>query len=383
MASLYRRAASAFWFVQYIDANGTRRNVSTGLRHNDEHQTAQARLVRAKLETQELTDSTRPTNDGWAFVTEFLANRSKNPRTRNRYVKAWEWISLWLSLMNLTHPAQVRFRHGLEFAKWRSGYKKKSGKTVSVNTARLDAKIFSMIMGRANQLELCTGNPLVRMALPKEDSAEKPEITDAEFDVILTALETAEPWMRTAFLISMHTGCRLRETRLPLECIDIPRRTILFPVPKGGKKRAFTAPMPEQLVPLFESLRGQSTTLDFPFQPSRKFQQFFRRLEMEHLCFHCLRVTFITRLARRGVPLSMAMRLVNHASSTVHRIYQRLQVEDVRLYALGLVSQTAHAAIPQSLQGTPVSPHKGTPAASSRRARFRNSHPKPQPSPLS
>lgn len=40
--------------------------------------------------------------------------------------------------------------------------------------------------------------------------------------------------------------------------------------------------------------------------------------------------TFITRLARNRVPLSHAMRLVNHASTTIHRVYQRLGVEDVR-----------------------------------------------------
>ena len=382
MASLTRNSRSAFWYVQFTDEKtGKRRCVSTGLRADDEHQTAQARLVRAKLEAKELSAVNTSTLNGWDFVPEFLANRSKNPLTRNRYEKAWEWISLWLSIANLTHPGQIRFRHGQEFAKWRASYKKKSGKHVSINTARLDAKVFSMIMGYANKLELCSGNPLVRMEIPKEDSEEKPELTDDEFAKILPALENEPAWMKVAFHISMHTGCRLRETRIPLDCIDIPRRTILFPAPKGGKKRAFTAPMPEQLVPLFESLRGQAVTLEFPWQPSRQWQHFFRRLEMDHLCFHCLRVTFITRLARRGVPLSMAMRLVNHASSTVHRIYQRLQVEDVRLYALGLVSQTAPVAIPQSQPETQRHSQKETPASVSRRSRYRSRPPMPPPSP--
>jgi integrase len=46
--------------------------------------------------------------------------------------------------------------------------------------------------------------------------------------------------------------------------------------------------------------------------------------------FHSLRVTFITRCHRGGLSESEAMRLVNHSSQLVHRIYSRLNVEDVR-----------------------------------------------------
>jgi hypothetical protein len=46
--------------------------------------------------------------------------------------------------------------------------------------------------------------------------------------------------------------------------------------------------------------------------------------------FHSLRVTFITRCHRGGLTESEAMRLVNHSSQIVHRIYSRLDVEDAR-----------------------------------------------------
>jgi hypothetical protein len=45
--------------------------------------------------------------------------------------------------------------------------------------------------------------------------------------------------------------------------------------------------------------------------------------------FHCLRVTYVNRLRRAGVPREAAMRLVNHSSDLVHQIYQREKVEDV------------------------------------------------------
>jgi integrase len=76
-------------------------------------------------------------------------------------------------------------------------------------------------------------------------------------------------------------------------------------------------------------IEGRSHTCEFPFQPSRRWQQFFIRLKLTYLTFHCLRVTYINRLRRAGVPRKVAMRLVNHASALVHEIYQREKVDDV------------------------------------------------------
>jgi len=116
-----------------------------------------------------------------------------------------------------------------------------------------------------------------------------------------------------------------------LKCVDFAENKITFPSPKGGETRAFSVPMPSALRPLFEKLRGAKAkiTLDFPFQPSRRWQQFFIKIRKPHLCFHCLRVTFVNRLRRVGVPREAAMRLVNHASELIHQIYQREKVEDV------------------------------------------------------
>lgn len=51
---------------------------------------------------------------------------------------------------------------------------------------------------------------------------------------------------------------------------------------------------------------------------------------MPHLSFHSTRVTVVTRLARAGVQERVAMRYVGHASATIHRIYTRLQVDDLK-----------------------------------------------------
>jgi integrase len=122
------------------------------------------------------------------------------------------------------------------------------------------------------------------------------------------------------------------DTRMERMLWDFERNVLTFLTPKGGKKRNFSIPMPAALRPLLLDIRKNKLQpqLQFSFQPSRKWQHFFHTLGLDHLCFHCLRVTFITRLARNGIPLPHAMRLVNHASTTIHRIYQRLGIDDVR-----------------------------------------------------
>ncbi len=116
-----------------------------------------------------------------------------------------------------------------------------------------------------------------------------------------------------------------------INCIDFAENKITFPSPKGGEERAFSVPMPSALLPLFERIRKakQKFTVEFPFQPSRRWQQFFIKIKKPHLCFHCLRVTYVNRLRRAGVPREAAMRLVNHASELIDQIYQREKVEDV------------------------------------------------------
>jgi len=173
--------------------------------------------------------------------------------------------------------------------------------------------------------------PLVNLKLHKDKPAKKPEITDEELAQIRRALQDEPEWMQVSFAIALHTGCRLRETRIPLDCVDFRENKITFPSPKGGEDRAFSIPMPTALRPILERLKAQKRryTLEFPFQPSRRWQQFFIKVELPHLCFHCLRVTYVNRLRRVGVPREVAMRMVNHASELVHRIYQREKVEDV------------------------------------------------------
>lgn len=333
MASLYRKLRSPFWFIQFVDAHGTRRNKSTGLRADDPGQTVQARALRAQMEAKELSRIALPQGGGWdSWVPQFLERHSQAPRTLERYQDAWKWIALWLQSRKFHSPREVSYRLALEYLDWRTTYRKKSGRTVGRNTAIFELKTLALIMGEAVRLGHADTNPLVSLKLRRDKPARKPELTDADVVAIRTALTQEPEWMQVAFDIALHTGCRLRETRIPMTCVDFDEGKLTFPSPKGGVDRAFSIPMPTALRALLERLQAfrRTHTLDFPFQPSRRWQQFFIKIKKPHLCFHCLRVTYVNRLRRAGVPREAAMRLVNHSSDLVHQIYQREKIQDVQ-----------------------------------------------------
>ena len=332
MAYLYRKNRSPFWYVVYIDANQKEVHRSTGLRADDPNDTTKAKAMRAELEAKEHHRGPVVDSQGWdSWVPKFFQRHCEAPRTLERYLDAWKWLALWLQVRKFHSPRQITYRNALEYIDWRTGHKKKSGKSVGRNTAIFELKTLAMLVGEAVRLGHADANPLVSLKLKKDKAAKKPELTDEEIAAIRAALVGEPEWMQISFEIALHTGCRIRETRIPLNCIDFVEDKITFPSPKGGEDRAFSIPMPTALRPLLEKLAKakQKFTVEFPFQPSRRWQQFFIKVKTPHLCFHCLRVTYVNRLRRAGVPREAAMRLVNHASDLVHQIYQREKVEDI------------------------------------------------------
>jgi len=251
-----------------------------------------------------------------------------------------------------------------DYIVWRVGRKKKTGQRAGRNTAIQEIKFLQMVLNEAVRRGLAVANPLAALKIRRDEAKKKRAFTSEEIDQCREALKTEPEWMRVSFEIALFTGCRLRETRIPFSDIDLDAEipTITFAAPKGGTRAAFSVPLPEALIPMLRDMerKKMSHTIDkFPFQPSRRWQQFFQKLKIEGVCFHCLRVTKITRMRRAGVPREVAMRLVNHSSELVHLLYDRHRVQDLAEYAnAGLAGFSAATA--QSPTKTPSRRPRGT-----------------------
>ena len=221
MAYLYRKTRSPYWYIQYLDSERKKHDKSTGLRADDPNDTAKAKRLRAELEANEHGHIPLVNGAAWdSWVPKFLDRHCQTEATLERYTDGWKWLALWLQRERIHSPRQLTYRLGVEYVDWRTTFKKRTGKVVGRNTAIFELKTLSLIMGEAVRLGHADANPLVSLKIRKSKAAKKPELSDGEISEIHSALKSEPEWMRICFEISLHTGCRLRETRIPLTCVD-------------------------------------------------------------------------------------------------------------------------------------------------------------------
>jgi integrase len=332
MASLYQRPNSPHWWIKFRESSGRIRQHSTRLRRDSIQETRQARALAAERAAAELRQPGRLPEGEWSsWVIPFLDVKCQARTTRERYGTAWSHLRTYLLARGIRHPSQVTFGICWDYAAWRKTGDPRGGiLQASANTAIWELRVLRIIMEHAVRSGYAATNTARRLGLVGTKPAEKPEIPDHDIAAIWNLLAREPRWMQTAFQVSLYTGCRLKETRLNLETdIDLERMEIAFRNPKGAKP--FVVPLRSELASVFAALRttGATHSIEWPSSPSFSWHAFFQKHKFPY-CFHCLRVTFITRCLRSGLTERQAMLLVNHASSTVNRIYQRYRVADLR-----------------------------------------------------
>ena len=330
MASYYRRKRSPFFWIRVQNSDGTWGGKSSGIRIDA---LGALRKVKQRVAEQLMKEhqigSTGSAHRFEAWVPCFIAEHYNNENTKVRYLNAWSALSAYLQHEKVISPLQVTYKLCTDYVPFRTNPPRSVMRARTQNTALTELKVFSAILQEAVRRGFITANPCTRLGLKRTPPKQKPEITEEERVKIEEALEHQDPWMRDCFLVAMRQGCRISETAAPLGNIDTERMTISFNV-KGG--RIHTAPLHLDLMPLVKAARKvrRKTLVALPKYAPKKWHQFFRRIGLGHLSFHCTRVTVVTKLARSGAPIYQTKAYVGHASDTVHGIYQRLNSADVR-----------------------------------------------------
>jgi len=354
MASLYRDPRSPFWFLKFKSPEGKWRCRSLRpLRHGIPTDT---RKARAACDAQSLEEHTRsPQRDAWlTWVPDYLRTRyAKNADTQRRAENAWQRMSEYLRERKIQAPQDLTYRECAEYPTWRKG------RGAAHNTALLELKILGVICDEAVRRGIIAKNPASKLGIGRERGKEKAELSDDDIATIRAAFisEKAPAWMSHAFEIAIHHGCRLTETALFRDDVELERGQLHFRKTKGDKP--FSVPVHPALKPLLQKLLGTLSDspriFELPANAARDFHRFFKKLGLG-VTFHSTRVTVASRLARNGYPVSKAMRLLNHGSELVHRQYQRLQPQDV-------ADAYAVLRIPEREGGNPSSENQGSPEA--------------------
>lgn len=327
MASLRKLDRSPYWYLRYRDLDtGVWREKCTKLKHDDPRDSRKAHRLCQKHSEEEAKVGPDAEGEFGRWVPAFLAKNYDRVNSLKRYDAAWQRIAEWLRESRLRHPRQIKYVHAESFLKWRVD----SG--VSRNTARLELKFFAFLIKEAMRREYCDSNPLALAKVPIQPAAPKPEIDADAFRRARAAFASKPRWMRTVFEICSNLGCRFNEAHVPMSNINFDDNLITITDSKrkeGDPRRNYTIPMRDSLVAYLRSLPQQGTTTPkLSGEMNRQFNIVLKKAT--GATSHSLRVSFVTRCHRAGLSESEAMRLVNHSSQLVHKIYSRLNVEDAR-----------------------------------------------------
>jgi len=332
VASIYKRKDSQWYWIRYKKADGSWGAKATRFRTDNTLHRAKAKAEADALSIKEKTITSHDTR----WVDTLLAQHQVADATKIYYRNSWRNLSRFMDerriLLQDFTPATAA-----DYITWRTTTPRTNGSFPGRNQALQDIKILKWIHRQGRLLGHLTTMAMVDFRARKAPITRKPIFTDEDIARVRRALAVPHvpDWMRISFEISLHTGCRLKETRIPLNCVDLQTSTITFPMPKGGAGRSYTIPIPDGLLPMLTKMKAtpRSHTFEWPgcgTKVSSHWRKFFNLLGLRKHSFHGLRATRVTNLRRAGIVQSVAMRLVNHSSSLVHELYQRHSVEDLR-----------------------------------------------------
>ena len=330
MAFAYIKKGSPYFFIRAKDATNKWRTRITRYRIDNTLHRAQAKAEAAKLSVNEYR---KTTGHGW--VDELIENHPVSPLTKVYYRNCWFHLSRFISEKKISLQA-FSANECEVYLRWRTSLPPTNGKRAGRNQACQDLKILKWIHRQGRLLGKMDSVALLDYRIKRGPIKRvKPVFTDNDIAIVRKALkeEHIPDWMRVSFEISLATGCRLRETQIPLDCVDLKNRILTFPSPKGGATKSFSIPIPAAIEPMLAAMKaeGRKITCELPkTKPSVRWRRLLDSCGLKNHCFHSLRVTRVTRLRLAGCSQSIAMRLVNHSSTLVHELYQRHCVEDLR-----------------------------------------------------
>ena len=354
MASTYLRNNSPVIWMRLKNAEGKWESKPTQYRKDNPGDRRQADLLARKLGIEERERKPASSREHWdAWVDGWLRDRygKKQGTTLTVYRRYWRRLREWLAKESIHSPAQLSYGGALLYKTARED------DDVGINTIIHELKFLGVVMGEAVRRGFATANPCLRMGLQREPAAAKNPWSDDEVATVAGAIGEQADWMRATFILGYYQAARLRQCEVPLRDIDLKTRRISYgkslsgrPLTKGDKP--FAQPIAKSALPLLSALierrraAGFGSLCDIPLLPSVEWRRFLDSFRFGHLCHHGLRTTWITRAAlSRKISREEAKAFVNHGSTAVHEIYQRLNADDVAHVADALaLPDLAHPA---------------------------------------
>lgn len=329
MASIYKRKRSPYYWIRWKDGiNGKQIYESTKIRIDDPEGKTKAKMLRLQMEIKEEERKVVSNNGNFKnWLLNFINIRYEpGSRTYEQRMHDYRLFLTFFDMNDVYHPIHVTRDLCFKFVQWRR-------QQVHINTTRREVRFLSTVMREAVKRGFCKMNPATDLGIKGVEPKPKKEVTPEEFQKIREEIQTRlnsgakhAQFFHGSFEVATCQGVRLSETRIHLvNDVDLQNNSISF---HGKGDRYWTTSLnprlKEKIIQWKE--QGLEWSYDPDFQQRDKsymWRRLLNRLNMRHISFHCFRVTFISQMERSGVQETVVMQLVNHSSTTVHRVYRR------------------------------------------------------------
>ncbi len=360
MASVRKRAESAFWYACITLADGRQRQFSTGLRDKAEALAVAGAAERAARKHHQSPHQLRAALD--RIAEDFIPAGDKDPAV---------WIEAWAASRKAEvagNTFEAYERTATEVAAWLrekgiGGFAALTPALVteirnfwaggnSAVTANTKMKHLRMALKVAKERDkLLEANPADHVANLKEKKTPRREFRPAELKLLVPTL-TGE-W-RALFFLGLNTGQRLNDLAVMKAFqIDLRARTVTLTTAKTDSLVAL--PLMDDAVNALKALPANMSPNGFVFPEiaalakTTRSNQFRAKLSkvglarpvkakaggkgrraVSELSFHSLRHTTTSMLKSAGVADSIARAIVGHQSAAVSRAYTHLDMDTMR-----------------------------------------------------
>jgi integrase len=185
-----------------------------------------------------------------------------------------------------------------------------------------------------NEWQWLDKNPIIGVSSPKISNSRTRWVGPDEEDLLVRA---CPPWLGVLVKMDIQTGLRLGEiVNLKWEDVHCDENYILITknkenrpkaIPLSPVARAVLELIPRKIGYIFLDEFGKQITVN---RLEYEFRKATQRAGIKDLSWHCLRHSFASRLAQRGVSLYQIQTLMGHRSATTTARYAHLNTNQLQ-----------------------------------------------------
>ena len=313
MPSLRRQNRSPYWSIRFRDDTGKCREISTHTRNRQEANTILREFSHSHYHLP------RHSSD----LDSLFAAHEQHHRAQGHSEGTIERECLVLKSLRAFLRGQMP-SDGLIVAY--ADNRRAQG--ISMTTIGIELRTIRAVLNYGCKLGLC---PKPQIVVPKQKHKLPTFLSAAEVQRFLAVLD--DDRLRLIFRLFLFTGGRRTEiASLTRDDINIERRTVRFRRTKSGAEREIPIEDEYLLAALSRLPEGHI----WPYLPPSIYRTYRRYIKKAGITdplkqkLHCLRHTFASHLAVRGVPLPTISYLLGHRSIQTTMIYVHLLPDHAR-----------------------------------------------------